>query len=670
MKRILIVLTSLSLIAGFVAATPAKVSAAPAQSTYDGGGIDYVVSQYGSLGGDTCENPDFRTIQDAVDEAERHALGSADSVIYVCNGVYHEEIDATLGLTLVGENRQKTILDGSLNSEYEGGIIDSSDDVTVWDITLRNGDADNQGGAIYTSNGAGPGSGEVYCNNSVFISNTSGDDGGAIHASNDVHVANCIFDQNYSDDDGGAIYTQDSFYSYSSTYTNNEAYEDGGVVHADELILSRLDLFANNRTDDDDGAAIYVSTGDQEGTIDRSVFRQNFADDEGGAVYYSNNYYLTIISSSFIDNYAEDDGGALNLTGSSFGGDDDYLSISGTSRAPTLFQGNYTTDNGGAIFVENSYGINGMYVSNARFTDNVAEYAGGAIYSENEITLSTVTFTGNQARDGNGGAITGYEGIEVNRSTFTRNVSFNSDGGAIFANDYLEITASTFSSNTADDGGAITKESNGSMIVEGSTFTANQAHGDEGVDVCTTDGPSFCAGQGGAIWTYGDSTISRSTFKNNSATDEGGAIMANDESSSGADLRVLTSTFIGNQAEEAGALSARYLDMLELRGNLFQSNRAFGADPTPQFNWAVGAVMIAMDVAEQNHLVIGNRFISNVGWGVGALYIVDDECADSGDLFTAANMRANTWRSNRVTGGQPQTYRDVRHDGDFSGCGG
>lgn len=131
---------------------------------------------------------------------------------------------------------------------------------------------------------------------------------------------------------------------------------------------------------------------------------------------------------------------------------------------------------------------------------------------------------------------------------------------------------------------------------------------------------------------------------------------------------MLNSTFLGNQAQEAGAISSRTLDYLEIRGSLFQANRAYGVDFSPNFNWAVGAVMIA--TYGDSYVVAGNRFISNVGWGVGALYIVDDGCADSGDLFTAANMRANTWRSNRVTGGEPQSYRDVRHDGDFSGCGG
>ena len=79
---------------------------------------------------------------------------------------------------------------------------------------------------------------------------------------------------------------------------------------------------------------------------------------------------------------------------------------------------------------------------------------------------------------------------------------------------------------------------------------------------------------------------------------------------------------------------------------------------SPNFSWAVGAVMVEDG---GGFGIAGNRFISNVGWGVGALYLVDD--CGSAPTFSQASMRANTWRSNRVTGGEPQIYRDVRTEG-------
>jgi predicted outer membrane repeat protein len=658
MKRILIVLTSLSLIAGFVAATPARVNAAFSATSY-GGSIDLYVSQYGTAdgvdGGGSCSNPDFNTIQDAVDYAEWDFAGPTE--IYICNGIYYEAIDSTIGLTLVGQNRLKTIIDGSQNAPGDPIInhYDAGDSISVWDMTIRNGNG-NDGGALYTED-------DFYCENSVFSGNDSQDDGGAVFVDlgSDADLYNCSFVDNQAGDEGGALYVTDVFRSELSTFTGNVSEEDGGAVHADEFDFSRRDVFANNETMYDDGGAVYISDGEYEDTeIIGSIFRQNVAGDEGGAVYYSQEYRITITSSSFIGNTAGDDGGAINMSGSDT---TDYLTITGGPRTPTIFQGNYSSEDGGAIFVEDDEDSSGMNVTNARFTDNVSNESGGAIYSADEIRLTSSTFTGNRAESADGGAVYGSELIFVTRSTFTRNTSVDYDGGAIVAYDDLTVSSSTFTNNTADDGGAIKAYEEGDLTVDGSTFTGNQAQGDldDGVGLggaCDDDGPEYCAGEGGAIFTYADTTnVSRSTFKNNSATDEGGAIMG-DEDTSGSVMQVINSTFIGNQAEEAGAISSRTLNNLSIIGSLFQANRAYGVDFSPNFSWAVGAVMVEDD---GGYLISGNRFISNVGWGVGALYLVSD--CGSAPTFSQASMRANTWRSNRVTGGQPQIYRDVRTEG-------
>jgi predicted outer membrane repeat protein len=653
MKRILIALTSLSLIAGFAVATPARVNASLSASTYTGT-RDLYVSQYGVADGsyndgNSCADPNFNTIQDAVDFAEWYWADATE--IYICNGIYYEAIDATIGLTLVGEHRLKTIIDGSQNADGDQIIYHSSADddfINIWDMTIRNGNGFD-GGALYTAE-------NFYCQNSVFSDNESQDDGGAVYVDDDAsaELYNCSFLDNFANDDGGALYVTDSFASEGSTYANNQAEEQGGAVHADELNYSRLDLFHNNESVENDGGAIYVLSGNVASVIDRSVFRQNTATERGGAVYYNEEYRLTITSSSFIGNSStEEDGGAIFLKGDD---SDDYLIITGGPRTPTIFQGNYSAEDGGAISVDDDNGSNGMSVTNARFTDNVAGYSGGAIESDNEINLYSSTFTGNRAEDA-GGAVSADEATTVSRSTFTRNTAVGQGGGAISANDNLTVTSSTFSNNAADDGGAIKIDLSGNLTVEGSTFTGNQAQGDlnDPDNVCTDDGPEFCGGRGGAIFTEAfETVVSRSTFKNNSATDEGGAIVAQDDDSTV--LRVRNSTFIGNQAEEAGALSSRTLDFLELRGNLFQANRAYGVDFTPNFSWAVGAVMV--ETNSDPYVIAGNRFISNVGWGVGALYLVD-ECGGT-PIFDQASMRANTWRSNRVTGREPQIYRDVR----------
>jgi predicted outer membrane repeat protein len=652
MKRILILLTSLSLIAGFAAVTPAPVKAAPSQSTY-GGSWDLVVSQYGNdadydNNGD-CEYPDFNSIQDAVNYAEWQ--WQSPTTIYICNGIYYEQVDSTIGLTLVGENKLKTIIDGSNNSTstvyVDNGYADR--DITVWDITFRNGNSDYDdgydGGALWTTD-------DVYCYNSVFTNNQAWNRGGAIYSeSNDVWVQDCTFIGNEADS-GGAVYADEYFWSTRSTFIDNEAdsdgnvdWGDGGAVYAMDGLGDITDSYFEGNEAAYTGGAIYSNGDDDAYTsiIYRTTFKDNYADWWGGAIHFEDEYFVELKASNFIGNEAYEDGGAISLCAYS---SDNYLTTFTAGRAQTLFQGNSAGDDGGAIMQSDCNSDADLNLTSARFLDNVANYGGAVLLYDGDLYVTGSVFTGNRA-EYDGGAIYSEDFAEVRTSTFTRNVAVEDDGGAIYVCDDMDVTSSTFTGNSADDGGAIKLDCYDDLVVEGSTFTGNRAEGDEESD--------YDDGEGGAIFVDGgyDTHITRSVFKNNSATDEAGAISADGDTFS-----ILNSTFMGNSAEEAGAVYSDETDYFELRGSLFQANRAFGTDTSPNFNWAVGAVMVSLD--EDSFDIRGNRFISNVGWGVGALYLV--EWCDSAPTFDQAAVRSNTWRSNRVTGGQPQTFRDVRTD--------
>jgi parallel beta-helix repeat protein len=74
---------------------------------------------------------DYATIQGAVDAA------SAGDTVFVRDGTYYERIEINKPLTLVGESKEKTVVDGG----YEGPVIliDSQDGVTVSGLTVKNG---------------------------------------------------------------------------------------------------------------------------------------------------------------------------------------------------------------------------------------------------------------------------------------------------------------------------------------------------------------------------------------------------------------------------------------------------------------------------------------------------------------------------------------------------
>jgi len=69
---------------------------------------------------------DFRKIQDAINAA------SAGDTVYVHNGTYYEQIVVNKTVTLMGENKEATFIEGS------AGILVVSDNVVVREFTIRN----------------------------------------------------------------------------------------------------------------------------------------------------------------------------------------------------------------------------------------------------------------------------------------------------------------------------------------------------------------------------------------------------------------------------------------------------------------------------------------------------------------------------------------------------
>jgi uncharacterized repeat protein (TIGR01451 family) len=114
--------------------------------------------------------------------------------------------------------------------------------------------------------------------------------------------------------------------------------------------------------------------------------------------------------------------------------------------------------------------------------------------------------------------------LNITNSNFTDNNATASDGAAIYSMDTLNVTGSTFTNN---GGGAIINEFS-TLNVTDSTFIGNSA-----------------IYYGGAIYNDGNSTISNSTFTNNTAHD-GGAI------SSFGNLTIYGNNFTDNHATEYG----------------------------------------------------------------------------------------------------------------------
>jgi len=165
--------------------------------------------------------------------------------------------------------------------------------------------------------------------------------------------------------------------------------------------------------------------------------------------------------------------------------------------------------------------------------------------------------------DGVGGGLVNEGNLTLNSCEFYANGS-TGDGGAIYNTGTLNVNTTTFYANGAGqgegntpNGGAIYNDG-GSMTISDSTFKANSAEDDGGAidnaggGTATVSGSTFylngsiAAADGGAIENDSTMTVINSTFNQNTASDDGGGI----ENTSA--LTVTNSTLSGNTGDETG----------------------------------------------------------------------------------------------------------------------
>ncbi|MCP4359492.1 MAG: beta-propeller fold lactonase family protein [Chloroflexi bacterium] len=288
--------------------------------------------------------------------------------------------------------------------------VAASGDLSLANLTLQNGDTAGGGGAIL-SNGGG-----INLLGVSVIGNTADNDGGAINTSGSLNILASNFSGNSAGRNGGAIYQSTSSKGMQiavSNFSGNTSEKSAGAIYikSDDVEISDT-IFSGNVMHDDNpdnntrgGGALFLNN-NAELSLIRSVFNGNLSlNGHGGAIYMNINSELAIRDNSFNGNIAGE---------------------------PT------TAQLGGAIYSQET-----LTISGATFLNNLAAKGdGGAIFNDKGGTLdvSNATFTANGALDGNGGAI--YNGNTQQGSTIAshatlRNVTLYAnlalnDGSAIF----------------------------------------------------------------------------------------------------------------------------------------------------------------------------------------------------------------------------------------------
>ena len=379
---------------------------------------------------------------------------------------------------------------------------------------LKQESADSQNAGAVTVNTQGS---IVIGNDVKFLGNNSVAAGGAMKALSGFEIGNNVtFEGNTSEKGGAALYIRQSPNTgatdpVASTtakigdgakFIDNHASDSwhGGAI-AVEYAPEGLEIgdnatFSKNEAQQGGAIAVWVSENDIENKVastltigDGATFSGNIAhnntegaDGNGGALFINDGANVTLGQTTFENNKADNAGGAI-FVGSNVreGLEENYLQIAAGSE----FIGNSAV-RGGAIYSNGHIGA----LDNVTFKGNTATDGGGAILnSAGTIDAITNSLFENNSSTSTGGAIynkgkddTTHAIIGLISNTTFRNNSTTTNGGAIFNGGSTESTITlvntTFEGNNADTGGAIT--SSGIMNISNSTFSNNYAATDGG----------------------------------------------------------------------------------------------------------------------------------------------------------------------------------------------
>jgi len=403
-------------------------------------------------------------------------LSGAGGAIYI-----KESSSPTIANVVISNS---IIIDGSGGGIYIGP--DSSprfNNVKVQNCTVFSG----SGGAVYIDSGATPvfneceftgnwsiggSGGGAYCGadssatfiRSLFASNWAGSNGGGAYCkqASQARFDRCEFTYNWAGSGGGLYCGHDCIGEVSQCrFTGNNATRDGGAIFwALDSLVSVADCnFASNSAEY--GGALYLDE-DCKGTVARSSFSENKADEDGGAVYLTNSGSLSVVDCNLSDNVGVR-GGALfclespetSIVGCKFTGNEAVRRIIWYSylipdpnwepdpNDPNAEPPYIPIDPNDPNFDPNDPNL----VSIQHVDESGAAYGGGVFSFTGPKLIFDCQFSGNSAKTSGGGMYLGgaYDdgstGPDVQNCLFAENKA-GRDGAGISCNWYVSPTIS------------------------------------------------------------------------------------------------------------------------------------------------------------------------------------------------------------------------------------
>lgn len=304
-------------------------------------------------------------------------------------------------------------------------------------------------------------------------------------------------------------------------------------------------------------------------TLGKGSVVQKFTEVEGfdgPAIYLTGSATLNIEDGAIIkDNRSDQQGGAI-------GANDDTTTININGGT---FINNFSSKYGGAIA---TWGV--LNIKGGTFEKNKSPYGGAiAAFKKATPTISNATFKGNTA-DKEGGAIISWSELTASKTTFENNEA--KWGGAIRSIKNLTLDEIFFNKNNAKvAGGAIHLQ--GGADIKKSTFIENTASSD-----------------GGAVYSVdADIDIDNCTFEKNDSKARGGALLLGVQNNPTVNYTIKNSTIKNNKSKNIGGGITAILGTLTIENSNIEANNSdlLGG----------GIVSVAQTIVNLNKCIIKNN---------------------------------------------------------------
>lgn len=458
----------------------------------------------------------------------------------------------TEGAALLTLSEATVRLEGlTLDAAGIRGIQATNADLTLVDVTVRDGDHPESGGGLDVRGG------QARLERVALVDNRSGDGFGGHLAAFDAAVTLVGGRvEGGRAERGGGLYLDGGRLDVTGTaFTRNAARRDddrglGGAIATERTTVTLTDAtFVDNRVTEGQGGHVSIFRGTAtvsgcrfEGVPGRPSATEYFG---GGLAVYD--APLVVEDATFVD-LSVNHSGLEDTFG--FGG---AIIVYGAVGATfdirdSTFRGNRVTAFGGAVRIDAGSGR----IAGSTFEDNTADF-GGAVHvaTDGEVIIEGSTFTGNSARFA--GAVrwrppssaTATSALVLRDNTFVDNVAENY-GGVLYgrAGGRLEAHDNVMTASQGTLGGALMVWQVRDVELVRNTFCGNVATGGTAPDGGAV--ASFRSGSG----TY---RIANNVFLENAAGAWGGALSLVQDG----DVDLEHNTFVGNRSPDGAAVGLR-----------------------------------------------------------------------------------------------------------------